>query len=234
MRYIITALLGGCMLTTTGCAPLVLAGGVAAISMISQDIQRHEAARKIELQRQASLREQAAQQERARLAALERQRIEDTKRRQAAEQERQQRLAAELKKRNEEAERQRIAQAERDRERARARQKKEELVARKEAATCEARALLQYLEADLTQGRWSRSELAALLNTVDAACKTPANDEVLARVRLGAGLYAFLLDERVEAAKEWRAAHRMGLHDPRVVSAGVWTPGSVEAFRAAK
>jgi len=88
------------------------------------------------------------------------------------------------------------------------------------------------VEAALLKGRWSRSELPTLLRAVDAASKTSANRDVLGRLRLGTGLYAFLLDERAVTAKEWRAARRLGPHNPRLVTAAIWTPGAIEGFKA--
>ncbi len=69
---------------------------------------------------------------------------------------------------------------------------------------------------------------------IGANSQTPASKEVLGRGRLYAGLYVFLLDERSAAVKEWRAAHRLGARDPRSVTAAVWTPGAIEAFRSAQ
>lgn len=244
-RDLIKALLIIGMLAPCGCAPVALAGGVIAMSLADSKMKREQARRRTEQHR----RTVAKQQERNRLAAIERSRVEEAEQQAAAESEIQLR-AAQLRRQHEENERNRLAVLERqlceefkqrrareaERQRSLADATRQQLVAERMQAMADdrARQVLTWLEANLVSARWSTADFAQARESVAAAEKDGASRDLRRRLHVAMGLYAFLLDESAIAKREWSAAREMGATNGRIVAACVWTPGSIEGFNAAR
>ena len=216
-----------------GCAPLVLAGGVVALSTVDQELRKQEHARKAEHARLENLRHQAeAQQRQRQQEELRWQQIAQTERCKAEEAERLR--AAELAQRQqEELWHRQLAAAERQRQEQAAQQRRAEYERSRQAETRKAQELLSAIEEELAAARWSRSRLPDLARAVSAIDHSAVSQPTAARLHLALGLYAFLTDDLGLALQQWLLAKGNGLDNPRVVAGELWTPGAAEAFASA-
>lgn len=217
-----------------GCAPLLLAGGLVALSTVDQEFRRQEHARKAEHDRLENLRRQAeAQQRQRQQEELRWQQIVQAERRKAEEAERLR--AAELAKRHqEELRRRQLAAAERQRQEQAAQQQRAEHERSRQAETRKAQQLLSAIEEELAAARWSRSRLPDLAKAVSTIDHSAVSQPTAARLHLALGLYAFFTDDLDLARQQWLLAKGNGLDNPRVVAGELWTPGAAEAFVSAR
>jgi hypothetical protein len=213
-----------------GCAPLLLAGGLVALSAVDQDLRKQEHARKVENSRLENLRHQAeAQQRQRQQEELRWQQIVQAERRKAEEAERSR--AAELAQRQqEELRRRQLASAERQRQEQAAQQQRAEYERSRQAETRRAQELISAIEEELAAARWSRSRLPDLARAVSAIDHSAVSQPTAARLHLALGLYAYLNDDLALARQQWLLAKGDGLDNPRVVAGALWTPGAAEAF----
>jgi len=193
------------MVMLQGCTPMLIAGGLVALSTIDQEIKKQEYARKVTLEQQARLQRENQEQERVRQEELTRQRAEELRRQQLAEAQRRQR---------EEDEQRRAT----------------ELAKQRQTDAVHANALLANIESELNAGRWNKQRLPAIREAVSAAGRSTAPDAILARLHMATGLYAYLSGDETGAEKEWTLARQMGVREAHIVASDVWTPGAVEAF----
>jgi len=217
-----------------GCAPLLLVGGIAALSTVDQELRKQQHARKAEHARLENLRRQAEAQQRQRqqeelrwqqLVEAERRKAEETERLRAAEQARRQ---------QEELRRRQLAAAEQLRQEQAAQQRRAEHERSRQAETRKAQELLSAIEGELAAARWSRSRLPDLARAVSAIDHSAVSQPTAARLHLALGLYAFFTDDLDLARQQWLLAKGSGLDNPRAVASELWTPGAAEAFANAR
>lgn len=217
-----------------GCAPLLLAGGLVALSTVDQELRKQEHARNAEHARLENLRHQAeAQQRQRQQEELRWQQTVQAERRKAEEAE--QLRAAELAQRQqEELRRRQLAAVERQRQEQASQQRRAEHERSQQAETRKAHELLSAMEEELAAARWSRSRLPDLAKAVSAIDPSAVNQSTAARLHLALGLYAFFTDDLGLARQQWLLAKGNGLDNPRVVVGELWTPGAAEAFASAR
>lgn len=235
MRWLLRIImLAGLTVPVQGCAPLLLAGGLVALSTVDQELRKQEHARKAEHARLENLRRQAEAQQRQRQEEeLRWQQIVQAERRKAEEAERLR--SAELAKRQqEELRRRQLAAAEQLRQEQTAQQRRAEHERSRQAESRKAQELLSAMEEELVAARWSRSRLPDLAGAVSAIDHSAVSQPTAARLHLALGLYAFLTDELGLARQQWLLAKRNGLDNPRAVAGEFWTPGAAEAFANAR
>lgn len=233
-RLLHVIMLGMLTVLVQGCAPLLLAGGLVALSAIDQELRKQEHARKAENARLESLRHQAeAQQRQRQQQELRWQQITQAERRKAEEAERLR--VAELAQRQQEEPRHRqLAAAERQRQEQASQQRRAEHERSRQAETRKAQELLSAIEGELAAARWSRSRLPDLARAVSAIDHSAVSQPTAARLHLALGLYAFFTNDLGLARQQWLVAKINGLDNPRVVAGELWTPGAAEAFANAR
>lgn len=190
---------------SSGCTALAIGAGVAALAVFDKSLKDSRAAcRAQEARQQEMVRQHHERQERlAREQAEQQAKIE-----------------------REKAERRQKQQA------ADAARMQQELHRRQEVAreSERARKLAAQIEEALIKTNWSRSQLDGFLKESGQINESMVLHDVLGRMHLALGLYAWHVGDIKLAMTEWTAARRFGMDDARAVAPSIWTPRAVESF----